>query len=429
MTWKKVIVSGSDAALKSLTLDTALGVVSGGTGVNTIPSGQVVLGAGTGAITTVARNNITGNTKVIVTNGAQTILGGSAVTLDIGGTIASGSRLNDISALTPTDSNIIVGNGTTWVAESGTTARTSLGLGTTDNVTFNTVNAASFTGSFKGDGSGLTGLTTSAVTTYTNSVDNRVITSTGGTGINAEANLTFDGSAFAVTGTMTVSGNVNLNGNTTIGDAGTDSLTLNSATITAPNIAADTGNNVVIRNASNQLKVRSIDGRAWGTTLTETPAGVGVSTRVPFYTNANTLSSNASLTYNGTVLAVNGSTFGNDVIINGNLKVNGTQTVLNTTNLAVNDKFILLNSGSSTGDGGIIVQAAANYSGSAFGWHDATKRWAIQSNTKLGSNAIAMAPDSYVSVVVDVDGGNTDIPFLQKNGNIKIQSGDIYIFA
>jgi len=36
--------------------------------------------------------------------------------------------LGDIASLTPTDSNFIVGNGSTWVAESGVTARTSLGL-------------------------------------------------------------------------------------------------------------------------------------------------------------------------------------------------------------------------------------------------------------------------------------------------------------
>lgn len=36
-------------------------------------------------------------------------------------------QVTNISALTPTDSNIIVGDGTTWVVESGATARTSLG--------------------------------------------------------------------------------------------------------------------------------------------------------------------------------------------------------------------------------------------------------------------------------------------------------------
>jgi hypothetical protein len=38
------------------------------------------------------------------------------------------SDLTAIAALTPTDNNIIVGNGSAWVAESGATARTSLGL-------------------------------------------------------------------------------------------------------------------------------------------------------------------------------------------------------------------------------------------------------------------------------------------------------------
>jgi hypothetical protein len=38
------------------------------------------------------------------------------------------ARLFDIGELTPTDGNIIVGDGSTWVAENGATARTSLGL-------------------------------------------------------------------------------------------------------------------------------------------------------------------------------------------------------------------------------------------------------------------------------------------------------------
>lgn len=42
---------------------------------------------------------------------------------------ATSSLLTAIAALTPTDSTFIVGNGTTFVAESGATVRTSLGLG------------------------------------------------------------------------------------------------------------------------------------------------------------------------------------------------------------------------------------------------------------------------------------------------------------
>ena len=44
-----------------------------------------------------------------------------------------------IAALAPTDSNFMVGNGSTWVAESGATARTSLGLGTGDSPQFTAI--------------------------------------------------------------------------------------------------------------------------------------------------------------------------------------------------------------------------------------------------------------------------------------------------
>lgn len=49
---------------------------------------------------------------------------------------AYSSLLAAIAGLTPTDGNIVVGDGSTWVAESGATARTSLGLGTTATPTF-----------------------------------------------------------------------------------------------------------------------------------------------------------------------------------------------------------------------------------------------------------------------------------------------------
>jgi len=49
------------------------------------------------------------------------------------------------SHLTPTDSNVIVGNGSEWVAESGATLRTSLGLGTGDSPEFTAVNIGAAT--------------------------------------------------------------------------------------------------------------------------------------------------------------------------------------------------------------------------------------------------------------------------------------------
>jgi hypothetical protein len=73
--------------------------------------------------------------------------------LDLNGHVISGleigidvqahdAQLDDIAGLTPTDGNIIVGDGANWVAESGATARTSLGLGTGDTPQFTAVRAA-----------------------------------------------------------------------------------------------------------------------------------------------------------------------------------------------------------------------------------------------------------------------------------------------
>lgn len=92
----------------------------------------------------VAEADSTGATTVDLNgNGAVALqFGGAAL---IGGEINNGQahrithdgtqwqlqnslRLSDLHALAKTDSNIIVGDGTNWVAESGATARTSLGL-------------------------------------------------------------------------------------------------------------------------------------------------------------------------------------------------------------------------------------------------------------------------------------------------------------
>jgi hypothetical protein len=59
----------------------------------------------------------------------------AAINLEIGTDVqAYDAQLADIAALAVTDGNIIVGDGSNWVAESGATARTSLGVHSVDDI-------------------------------------------------------------------------------------------------------------------------------------------------------------------------------------------------------------------------------------------------------------------------------------------------------
>ena len=76
-----------------------------------------------------------------------------------------------------------------------------------DDLTLTNVSASGHISAskFVGDGSGLTGLTSAAISSYTNNGNNRVVTSVNSTTVNSEANLTFDGTSLNVNGEITSS--------------------------------------------------------------------------------------------------------------------------------------------------------------------------------------------------------------------------------
>lgn len=73
--------------------------------------------------------------------GGNLDLNGHVITgLEIGTDVqAYDADLTALAALTKTDSNFIVGNGSTWITESGATARTSLGLGSSSSPQFTAI--------------------------------------------------------------------------------------------------------------------------------------------------------------------------------------------------------------------------------------------------------------------------------------------------
>jgi hypothetical protein len=104
------------ASVGTLTLTNALAVASGGTGASTADTALDNLGG-----TTVGKAVFKAATAAAAQQAMDTEVGVDVQAYDAG--------LTDIAGLAVTDGNIIVGDGTNWVAENGATARTSLGLG------------------------------------------------------------------------------------------------------------------------------------------------------------------------------------------------------------------------------------------------------------------------------------------------------------
>lgn len=307
--WKKVIVSGSSAELSQLTLDTQLAVTSGGTGVT-------------------ALSDITAGSGLTVTNGTDTVIGGDV-------TISLDGNVSDISGITPTDGTFIVGDGANFVGETGDTARTSLGLGTGDNVTFTQIT----------------------------------------------------GSAIQLTSLPT----------------GTD-------------------NTVLVIDGSGNVVTDEIDSRVWGSTLVD---GSGTTNQVAYWSDSDTLTGNAGFTFDGSTLTAP------DVTVTGDLTILGDTVTANVSTITVEDKFILLNSGSVSGlnDGGIIIETGTGGQGVAFGWDNSATRFGFQQVTELSAAGTEIATEAFVASVLDIDAGLSDIAAFQKNGNIKVDSGEIYIYA
>ena len=95
------------------------------------------------------------------------------------------------------------------------------------------------------NGSGtLSFATAGAITSYTNSTNNRVVTSVDSSTVNSEANLTFDGSTLAVTGAVTVSTNLDVDGTANLDVVDIDGAVQLDATLTVG--ANDQGYDVIL---------------------------------------------------------------------------------------------------------------------------------------------------------------------------------------
>ena len=127
----------------------------------------------------------------------------------------------------------------------------------------------------------------------------------------------------------------------------------------------------------------------------------------------------------------NDVTINQDLIVNRNLTVAGTASFQHTEDLDVADKFIRLNSGStSTSPGGIAIQQTSATDSEAFAWSSTDSRWGVTGSFDPSGNTIS--PDAFMAAVIE--GAANDptavVAKYTKKGNIFVANNeDIYIYS
>ncbi len=474
--WKKVIVSGSAAELSTLTLDTALPVAQGGIGASSLTDKAVLISQDSGTDTVGA---------VALTSNGQLIIGG-----------ADGPAA---ATLTGTSNEVTVTNGANSITLS---LPDDVTIGQDLIVTRNLRNSSavgsshitgSITGSFTGDGGGLsgvsgefpttpeTGVSHDALKLFVNDGASKFISGSnfaeyvfgkvsGDATVAAGGALTIaagavEGSMLAKIGIISGSSN-NSNLTTAIVNEGAGILSASaqvSADISGSLSAAAVvglGAGIISGSSSNSNLTTAIVSE--GASIVSASVMVDHDATTNFVANEHidhsgvTMTAGAGLTGGGTIASTRTFAVGqgtgvtvnandiaigqavetdsnvqfNNMVIDGNLTVNGTQTLNNTTNLLIEDRFILMNSGSSaTGDGGILVGSGSAFSASAFIFDDSEDRWGVQIDTQLGSTAATSIPEAYASLYVLT--ANTGSATYNVKGNIKIDdgTGDIFIYS
>ena len=405
--WKKVVVSGSSAELADLSLDTALTVANGGTGLTATGVDNFLVGNGAASLTTVGSN---GSGTVVRTTGADGLSVSGSFSGSFSGQFVGPAVLPDLTH----------GNGIVPFTYNGSAATS---VTVSSNTTNPTGNVRGVDVSSDGVGFDLTtvdgaGIGVSNGEFVVNVDDSSIEIASDALRVKA-AGVTNDMLAGSIANSKLVNDSVTL-GSTEV-DLGTtagtiDGLTLTNAEATGSFTGSFTGDGSGLTGLVTELSTEGDTGTGTVDLLTQTLDVAGG-------TNINTSVSAQTITVN-----LDNDITVNDAVVQGDLVVEGTASFANTENLLVADRFVLFASGSiTTGDGGIVVQQGTQNVGELFGFEATAARWGV--DTAFNAADSSFTPEAYMAAVVDIDGGQTDVARYQKNGNIKIDSGDIYIYS
>ena len=211
-----------------------------------------------------------------------------------------------------------------------------------------------------------------------------------------------------------------LNSGTTYDGSGARTVSIKNSGVTLAKIANQANNTILGNNTGGAAAPVALSAANVRTLINvEDGADVTDSTNVKAALNANL----------GTLTLGDSN---DTVVVEGNLNVKGATATVNTTNLEVSDAFILLASGSDgTNDSGIIFQDGNNKgAGVALGFEQGSHRFVMTTidGNQLASGATTFdTPEAFIPAVVVSDSPNAA---YQKNGNIQVDtSGDIFIYV
>jgi hypothetical protein len=288
------------------------------------------------------------------------------------------------------------------------------------------VMTGSFTGSFAGDGSGLTGVIAAAGFSLSQ-----------GSGI---VPFSYNGSAaqsVSVSGAAQLSSNAVTKWNSTDGKFVNSSLTDNGSVLSGASSIQLTGASSVLTGSftgSFAGDGSNLTGIATILAVSGSAGDGAVNLKTQALTIAGT-ANEVETSMAGQTLTVglpNSVTISQNLTVNNNLTVLGTASFQNTENLQVADRFILLASGSNTaGDGGLVVQQGTQNVGEVFAFDSGVTRWAFTSSFNAGSSSFT--PDAFVAAAIDGGVGNDPTAVAaryQAKGNLFIGADEnIWIYS
>jgi hypothetical protein len=416
MAWKKIVVSGSTAQLSTLNVDSSIeastlsgsfsgSYVGNGSGLTNLTIDQVATVTDTFTNQTsvaTSHNFDTKNVQVQVFNSSdQLIIPATVTTTDAdtvtttfdsstsgrvviakGGHIVSGSVEFTSIANKPT---LLSGSGQIAVDISGSFVSASTALGTRiDNIT-STITLAADNGSNDTYTTGET-LTFTGDNSISTTVSDNEITFTIGDGI-------MSSSAQVVAAV----------------EAGTDSNTFTDA---------------------ESSKLAAIEAAADVTDTTNvTAAGALMDSELTAIASVKALNQGVATSDSPTFAAV---TTTGDVTIAGDLNVTGDTIQASVTNLNVEDKFILINSGSNSGDTGIVFGGAGGSTtntGDGIFYDDSDSVFAFAEN--IASNATSATNASKIGNIEVASANPSSAPTFQGIGSIHINDSTegIWIYS